>query len=172
MGRINKIYFRKGLSLIETVIAIAVLEIAITGICAYRYGAALSSKKADALNNAARTALLLCESWRGQQGDHTYDPVAQLCDNLSIETSEFGPTIHENFNLLGKYHIVINNTDLYAALAWKQQDTQLRMLNIIIIWNQYNCLPDNISSTPAIFEITTYAITENSANNSNDTDDD
>jgi hypothetical protein len=164
MTRIHKVYNRKALSLVEMVTAVAVLEIAIAGMCAYRYYSALNSKKADALDNAARTDLLLCESWRGQQGDQAYDPVVQLSNNLSIETSEFGPAIHENFNLLGKYHIIINNTDLYAALAWKQRDAELRILNIIIIWNQYNYLPDNIGNIEPIFEITTYAITESQAN--------
>jgi len=61
----NKIWFRRGMTLVETLVAITILLIALIGTSTFRYNAALDGRKADAQTTAARIALMFCESWKG-----------------------------------------------------------------------------------------------------------
>ena len=63
-----------GLGTVELiVVAVVILLIALIGTSTFRYAAALDGRRADAQTTAARAALLLCESWRGLNGDATLD---------------------------------------------------------------------------------------------------
>jgi prepilin-type N-terminal cleavage/methylation domain-containing protein len=69
---------RKGLTIVEVMVAITVLAVAALGASAYRYYSTLDVRRADMRTTAARLGLLLCESWRGAGGDTSYDPTAHL----------------------------------------------------------------------------------------------
>ena len=60
--------FSKGISLIDAIIAITVLAIAILGTSSFRYFTALEAHQAALRSDAARLALMLCESWKGLAG--------------------------------------------------------------------------------------------------------
>ena len=109
----------KAFTLIEVMIAIIVLLITILGTSAYRYHAALSARRSDLYTNAARTALLLCEGWSGMGGDITFDPVEAFGSDLTI-ISNTGPEAPSSFTQLGSYKIVLEGSDYYATLSWKE----------------------------------------------------
>lgn len=95
----SKIRCRRGMSLVGTMVAVTILLIALIGTSSFRYSAALDGRKAKAQTAAARIALMLCESWRGINGNVTFDPI-QLCgSDLIIDTLDANLDKPLDFNL-------------------------------------------------------------------------
>ncbi len=148
-----------GFTLIEIMLATVILIIAILGASSFRYHAALGARKADLQATAARTALLLCESWRGVGDPNTFDPTQLTTGDpnsaLTIEPTDIGPAWPTDFTLLGIYRITIGEVNCYAALSWKDIYPQLRALNVIVAWDRRgssNLFEDADKS----FKLTTY----------------
>lgn len=156
-SRTYKLKCRLGLSLLDALFATAALTIIVTGTSAYRYYAALDARKADVYITAARTALLLCESWHGLQGAQTYDPAAQLASELTI-TSGNGPAVPSGFNLLGKYNIQLNDANYYVTLSYKDVTGELRALNVNIAWPGIGRSPNGFNGADKSFQLTTYTL--------------
>jgi Tfp pilus assembly protein PilV len=153
--KINKTWHRSGISLVETMNAIAILSIAVIGITGYRYCSTLDERKADAYMASARIGQLLSESWRGMQGSENYDPVAHLGAGLNITASN-GPEAPGGYTVLGSYEIVMNNNTFHATLSWKDPSSSLRALNIVLIWAQKG--QSDIDEADRSFELTTYVL--------------
>ena len=64
----------RGLSLVETVIAVLVIGVAATGGLAYQYHAAKHLRAGKVQMTAARMAQLLLEDWQRSGGSGDYDP--------------------------------------------------------------------------------------------------
>jgi len=128
---------RRGVSLVDTMVAVTILLIALLGTSTLRYTAALDARRADARTTAARIALLLCESWRGLDGDETYDPTAHLGSDLKVAQGA-GPAYPEDFTLLGSYTVAFDDgtgVDNYmTTLSWKDVQPGLRALNVTVAW--------------------------------------
>jgi hypothetical protein len=137
--------------------AIAILSIAVIGITGYRYCSTLDAHKADAYIASARIGHLLCESWRGMQGAENYDPASHLGAGLAITASN-GPEAHGGYTVLGSYKIIMNNVAFYATLSWKDLNSNLRALNIVLIWAQRNQGQNDIDEADRSFELTTYVL--------------
>ena len=155
----------------DTMIAIAVLSITVLGASGYRYHAAIDARRATEQVTAARVALLLCESWRGIDGDETYDPAAYLASDLTIvqitESIQLGwcdgsddeYDNNDGFTLLGGYLITIENTNYCAILAYKDVSSELRALNAVIGWSQDGqTIADFLEDNNNLFRLTTYAL--------------
>ena len=146
----SKIKCRRGVSLVSTMVAVAILLIALIGTSTFRYAAALDERRADAHSTAARIALTLCESWRGVRGDQTYNPTILLGSGLQVAASE-GPVKPEDFILLGSYTITFSDdagvNDYKATLSWKDVQPGLRALNVIVAWASREKAVDNTSKT-------------------------
>lgn len=153
----NKTWHRNGISLVETMNAITILSIAVIGITGYRYCSTLDARKADSYLASARIGQLLSESWRGMQGSENYDPVAHLEASLVITASD-GPKAPTGYTVLGSYEIVMNNTTFYTTLSWKDLSSNLRILNIVLIWAQQNQEQNNIDQADRSFGLTTYVL--------------
>jgi len=132
-----------GFTLVEVMATIVILSVAVIGASGYRYYAALDARKGAMKTTAARIGLLLCESWRGVNGTDTYDPVAQFSSELAItENSTLDENGHQHqyaykdgtFTLLGKYDVVVNDTNYCAFLSWRDVATGLRALNVVVVW--------------------------------------
>ena len=158
---------RCGSTLISSLIAIAIILIAIIGTSNFRYYTALDTRKARAQTEAARIALLLCESWRGIQGDLSFNPEASLGSDLMI-SSEEGPESPEDFTTLGSYLIKLgNNNDqdkeyhisYYTTLSWDDIQPGLRALNVIVSWAQHDVGNGGFDSTDKSFSLTIYTLT-------------
>ena len=164
--------FAAGLTLVEVMVAIVVLAISVLGASAFRYHAALGIRKADLQTDAARTALLLCESWRGASGPNTFNPTQLATTNpaLAIEavTISGGPAAPTDFTLLGNYKITVDSVDYYyAVLSWKDVSPGLRALNVIVAWDQRGSGPSsgggNVYDWGSVdasksFKLTTYVV--------------
>lgn len=160
----------KGLSLVETMVAIVVLSIAVIGASGYRYYAALDTRKADMRMTSARVALLLCESWRGTKGDETYDPTVHLGSELLITVVDSNDAVldePEDFTKLGSYGVLLNGVPCFLTMSWKDVDTNLRALNVIAVWPSHvsrvsgfdEVILSEITNGYRVFKLTTYTKT-------------
>ena len=170
--------FTAGLTLVEVMVAVAILAIAALGASAFRYHAALAARTADLQTTAARTALLLCESWRGASDPNAFDPTQLATGSsdsaLAIETITIykgvtmlayegvtmpayeGVAVPADFTPLGIYGITIDGVNYHAALSWKDISPGLRALNVIVAWNQRGSSSDIYELLNKSFKLTTY----------------
>lgn len=153
----QKTRYRSGISLSETMHAIAILSITLIGVSGYRYCSTLDMRKADAYTASARIGYLLSESWRGMQGIDTYDPVAHLGAGMAITASE-GPDAPGDYTVLGSYKIVLNDITFYATLSWKDISSDLRALNTLLVWAQRTHEQNGLDDSDKTFELTTYVL--------------
>jgi hypothetical protein len=143
-------------------VAVVILLIALIGTSSFRYCAAMDARKADAQTMAARVALMLCESWRGINGDVTYDPVAHLGTNLDISQSATGPAKPSDFTLLGSYVVDlddVHDVTHYATLSWKDVQPRLRALNVTVAWAQRGPDGNGNETVDKSFRLTIYTAT-------------
>jgi prepilin-type N-terminal cleavage/methylation domain-containing protein len=158
----NKIWFRRGMTLVETLVAITILLIALIGTFTFRYHATLDGRKADAQATAARIALMFCESWKGINGDVTYDPVNHLGSELKVAKGA-GPANPDDFTPLGSYTVVFDDgvgVDNYTmTLSWKDVKPGLRALNVIVAWALREHEGDGNDVIDKSFNLTVYTQT-------------
>jgi len=145
----------KGISIVEAMVAATVVSIAVLGGITYRYYATLDGKRAKLQSTAARAALLLCESWRGEGGDENFDPIILASEDFIIDTGN-GPDEPAGFTLLGKYQIEYNEIKCYATLSFKDVRTTLRALDILVAWQSRDEGEDELDDMDKLFELTTY----------------
>jgi hypothetical protein len=154
---------RSGVTLISTLISLAIILVALIGTISFRYYATLDARKAAAQTTASRIALLLCENWRGINGDAGYDPVAYLGSDIKLTQSE-GPGGPDDFTPLGSYKIVLDEeddtaegADYFVTLSWKDIQPGLRALNVVVAWAQRG--QRGLENTDKSFILTTYVTT-------------
>ena len=152
-----------GSTLISSLVAVAILLIAFIGTSSLRYHASLDGRKAAAQTNATRIAQMIGESWRGWQGDLTYDPLTHLGTILTVTASQ-GPDKPHGFTLLGSYKIILdqkevdtNGADYFVTLSWMDIQPGLRALNVTVAWDQRG--KKGSENTDKTFTLTTYALT-------------
>ena len=159
--------FRSGSTLISSLIAVAIILIALIGTSNFRYYTALDSRRATAQTEAARIALLLCESWRGIQGELSYDPIPVISSDLMIANSE-GPEAPDGFTALGSYLIQLGSNlqedneyhiSYYTTLSWQDIQPGLRALNVNVAWAQRDLSVGGFDSADKSFTLTIYTIT-------------
>ena len=155
--KINKSSFRRGLSLVDAMVALAILSVGVVAATNYRYYAALDARKATMHTAAAKIGQMLCESWRGVEGAETYDPTTYLGSNLEITTST-GPDKPEDFTLLGSYAVQLNGVDYYVTMSWKDIYSGLRALNVVVAWVQQEQVGSNFADVDKSFKLTTYML--------------
>jgi len=153
----TKVWFRRGISLIEAMNAIVILAIAVMGASAYKYSATLDARKAETYITSARIGHLLCESWCGLQGTETYDPAAHLGSGLAITKSD-GPAAPQGFTTLGTFELLLNDVVYHINLSWKDVSTNLRALNVVLVWPQRGQGQNEIEQADKSFELTTYIL--------------
>ena len=135
---------RKGITLVEIMVAAVLVVIAILGAMAFRYLTALDAKKADMQIGGSRVGLLLLEGWKGHAGDITYDPTDEFSSGIVIvNVGSNGPAIPTDFTAMGTgayYEIIENGLYYYATLCYKTEttttnpNTELRQLNVGVGW--------------------------------------
>jgi len=154
--KVKRRKFRSGLTFIEILLASAILLIAVIGTAAFRYNAALGARKADLRSTAARTALLLCESWRGSVDPNDFDPEDTLGSQLTIVDDDSGFEGPSGYTLLDSYKITVEGVDYYAILAWTDIASGLRALNVTVMWNQRGYTSEDGGSLDKSYRLTTY----------------
>jgi len=108
--------------------------------------------------------LMLCESWRGINGDVTFDPTALCGSDLNIGMLDANLDKPLDFNLLGSYTVVLDtndsyNIDYYATLSWKDVQPGLRALSVVVAWAQRDLGVDGIGGVDKSFRLTIYTQT-------------
>jgi len=129
----------RGMSIVEAAIAMVVLAIAIIGTINFRYNSILNTTRANLRDSAARAALMLCEGWRGIDGDASYDPVAT-----------FGT------DYVRKYTVHLNGHDFFGTLSYLDVDQTFRTLNVSIAWEARNNNNTTFEQADKIYRLTTY----------------
>lgn len=142
---------RKGISVIDAMVAVSILAVAALGTSQYRYYSTLDAKKADLQLSASRLALLFCEYWHGLDGDPNLaiDDTANQPQNyfseltgIAIFDQTFQPA---GFTAVETYSVPMNSTaytaTYYVTLSYQDPpatdaDYGLRYLNVLVIWNQ------------------------------------
>ena len=122
-----------GLTLIETVIAIAVIAIAALGSLQYLYFGALQTRVARLELIATRTAQLLLEDWKSTGGDDGYNPVSLGMGFTPISAGNYritigGATFYINLppanDIDNDEFAGVTLRRLTATLRWRNDGTQ------------------------------------------------
>jgi hypothetical protein len=163
---------KRGLSIIEIMIFIAILTIAVIGTSGYRYFATMDIRRSDNEITAGRIASQLCQSWKGiGGGNSSYSPLPANDGGigLSIEasTSTYAPEKPSTFTLLkdgGYYKIVSDNNSIYyATMSYHitngahSSDPNLETLNVIVSWSKSPS--NNNAATKSCFYLTDLLMT-------------
>jgi len=150
---------RNGMTLVELMVAVAVVVIAIVGAMVYRYHSALAARRADIRMTGTRVASMLLEGWVAAKGYASYNPVAVITDldsDMEITTSGSGPAVPGGFTQLGKYYVRVNSSDYYATLSYKSEASdKVRLLNADVAW-KHRYMTGGITSTDPSAKMTTY----------------
>jgi hypothetical protein len=164
----NKRKFAGGLTLVEAVVAMAVLAIAAIGALSYQYYAALHARIARAQIIATRTAQLLLEDWKSTGGATDYDPSALglgFSAKLSVpahwnDGGGAGTILNG-----GVYAITVDSLPMVVMLRWVDVGFDvsgvagLRQLCVIVNFGTWNALQAGSTVWPANLEpivLTTY----------------
>lgn len=156
---VKRLKSKKAFTIVEMMVAIVILAVAVIGASGYRYYAAIDARRGAMKVTAARIALLLCENWRGVKGDTAYDPVTYFASELTISAQpgfDDSGFKDADFALLGSYLVVADNVNYYAILSWKDVDTDLRGLNIVVAWPPRGQMQVSAGDTSRRFLLTTY----------------
>lgn len=136
---------RRGFSIVEVVVASAALLVMVVGSSAYRYLSSLDERRALMQSTASRIGLFLCEAWRGGNGNSAFNPTVYVGADMTIEYGT-GPAKSADFTLLGSYTVTLDNVPYAVTMAWKNENTGLRALNVIIGWSLSDAAPQHIIS--------------------------
>lgn len=128
-----------GLTLIEIMVAVAVIAVAAIGAMMFRYYCVLDARKADVQMVAGRVGVLLLESWKGMAGLNTFDPTAIGSisgSGITITSGVSGPPGPSDYTPLNTgYRITANRVNYYATLSYKDATpTAPKMLNVNVAW--------------------------------------
>ena len=139
--------FEAAFTLIEVMVATAVLVITITGALSYQYHAARDAQIARAHIAATRTAQLLLEDWMSTGGSKEYDPstlglgfssAVSVPSHFSLDQGGgLGTPLHD-----AVYSITVDDVPMLVMLTWKDvaQDAQaqviLRQLGVIVEFSE------------------------------------
>lgn len=137
--------------------SVMVLAIAVVGTVKLRYRAIVDCEIAEAAVSASRAALTLAETWRGVQGSESFDPVASLSTYLTIAAENDGPAEPGGFTLLGQYRVELDSVNYYSTLSYQDINTDLRMLNVIVSWEQRGTESMVFADADKSFVLTVYA---------------
>jgi hypothetical protein len=164
----------KGFSFVDTLLGIVLVGIVVIGILSFRYQSVLNLHKAQYQESAAYVAELLCQSWKGVNGNESFDPLDLFDTMLNIEqkngmneTDTAWPT---GFVLLKTYVVMIDSIPYYAALGYRDIQPGLRGLTVMVAWTQRGLTSgredggrwvlDNFDQTDKIYRLTTYVNTD------------
>lgn len=147
---------RFGFTIIEVMVAVAVLMICIIGASAFRYNSMLDVRKAEMEFNGARLSLLLLETWRGTGGALDFDPVDHLGSDIEIESSSTDLVI-DDFTEYSAYSIESEKKGYEAALFYRDVDTGLRALSVTVSWqiaaDEDQAIMDSVELTTYVFSV-------------------
>ncbi len=154
---------KTGLTLIEVMVAMVILMVAGLGALAFRYYCSLDARKADIQITAARIGTMLLESWIGQGGSTSYNPVTQLTAQLkstdpasSVDGGVTGPEPQGGLSRTGSnndYKIVVNGVNYYVTLSTNTAVSPVP-LSVSVAW-RHDYQAGSISASDKCVNLTT-----------------
>lgn len=123
----NRRRYEHGITLIEAMVAMAILAIAALGALSYQFHCAKHARIAKLELTATRTAQLLLEDWKSNGGSSSYDPSSL---GMGFVYDEQG----------GFYRIEVDNLPMYIRLMHRDVETDesagitLREISVIMRW--------------------------------------
>lgn len=145
---------QQAFSLVECIIAGAVVMIVMVAIMTFRSTAVASAEHAEDQLLAAYSANLLLEAWRGQKADPAFDPLLHGFDtDFQIEkmtapglfgmdpsgSQAAGLHSQAGLTILGNYRIHIDNKEFFVQLAYGGLTgvKNLRAIHALVVWQDY-----------------------------------
>lgn len=131
-----------GFTLVEVMISVLIVTILATGAMGYQYTSTRDVKISEVQATAARIAMLLLESWKGQQGDTEFDPADTFASEMTIQNAITGPdapngSLGAPLTTLGSYEIIVNNVYYYVTLSYDDEsESEPMILNATIAWRR------------------------------------
>jgi len=122
---------KDGFTLLEVIIAMAIIAIVSLGTIDYQFHAIRQAKIANTKIAATRLGTLILENWKSFGGNDTYDPTTSGFDIVKL-------TSFENET---KYSVTVDDIPFYLTLSSNDIDSNsttgviLRELSISIQWN-------------------------------------
>lgn len=134
---------RRGLTMIEIIVAMVIIIVVIIGAMGYRYYSILDARKARVKITGARVGSMFLESWKGTGGrsapEDAFDPQyfdfgSKLIVSGSTASVAGAP---DGFRPFGAYSVSADGGNYYAVLSYSDDAaTNLRTLNIALAWPQ------------------------------------
>lgn len=91
MVQILKISNGAGITLVEIMVTTVIIAVAVIGAAGYRYHSTLNARKADVQITAARLALLMLDSWKGQGGYSGYSKYDLIDGTDPYDPNDYDP---------------------------------------------------------------------------------
>ncbi len=145
-----------GFTLVEVMVSILLIATIVVAAMGARYLAVRQARRGDAHNTAGKIALLLLEGWRSTAAPSAYDPVARFSGQMTINDGGPGPDAPAGFTTLDTCHIVQDNVNYYATLAYiDATETAPAVLHVTVGFrHQYQA--GTLSETDNFVRLTTY----------------
>ncbi len=156
-----------GVTLIETMVAVAIMLVAVTGATFYQYYTVLDARKADLRMEAARLGLTLLEGWKGAGCATSFDPQTDFANGQSSEfAAALGawipgagdPPLGMN-KVCGKYAVTTENNTYFMILSYNEQslpDNTPMAMNVLVMWDSRGYGGSDIANAGSSLGLTTY----------------
>ena len=161
----NTVYCTGGFTILEVVIAAAVLIVLVSGALAYQYHSSIDVKKAEVQAAAGRLGLLILDAWKGQGVVGAFNPLTAFGSDLNVTAGPDGPDADVGaytgtFTLLGYYHVLFNNVNYYVTLSYRPGSAVCpTVLSVAVAWLG-NYSAGSVTDQDKTIRLTTYADNE------------
>ena len=130
----------RGFGLVEVVLAILILSMLVTGALGYSYHSAREVSRAERHETACRLAALVLEGWKGSPDPASYNPVAQLSEEIEITALPFFFGFWGGLPgafTLDCYKVEMPQTDYYLLLSRRMGvDATPETLHVYVSWQR------------------------------------
>lgn len=125
--------FRRGSSLVETMVSLLIFLVIALGSANYRYLMAIDLRNAKEQLAGADLAVTLLGAWQGIGGSDSFGPDNQFSSSLSISPAKGDPA-PDGYTLLGAYDVVTDGRTYQSTLYWRDVESDLRELGVVVSW--------------------------------------
>jgi prepilin-type N-terminal cleavage/methylation domain-containing protein len=132
---------RKGLTLIETSIALAIISISAMGGLSYQYYSVRQMRVASVMLSGMRVGQMLLEDWKGKAAKDNYDPT-QL--NMGFTKDPLGTDYLITMDGQ-KYYVWLDHTDLATDAV---SGVTLREIKCTVRWQSDATKPSLLTTDP------------------------
>jgi len=154
-----------GVTLIETMVAVAIMLVAVTGATFYQYYTVLDARKADMRMEASRLGLTLLEGWKGAGCATDFDPQTDFANGQSAEFTAalgvwdtgygVGPLEME----VCKYAVTTEKNTYFMILSYTDEsvtDNIPMAMNALVTWDSRGYGGSNAADAGSSLRLTTY----------------